>query len=109
MTDQKATSGLRKFLKYFGVIAASIFLAATILHRLTLGSSGYTKSPLIGVEFILMLALVFMTLACFMWTIMSLISREWASFKGALINLIACAAGLSIGVWIDAPTLIYMT
>ncbi|MCD4688866.1 MAG: hypothetical protein K8R55_05975 [Desulfuromonadaceae bacterium] len=106
--------GLNQF-KHFitawlGVIVGVTLLLAATLHRWQIGGPHYTKSPLIPIEFILVIVQACVILFYHPGSAIALaIKKEWGS---SLIMLIAALLGfvlLIIAFLVDAPTLLYVT
>jgi len=93
------------------IIMSVILLLAAIIHRFQLGApdSAYTKSVLVQVEWICLLALFLLNAISLLIGIGYAFIRKWGNagqsilFSGVSIILIVSA------FIIDAPTLIYMT
>lgn len=95
---------------WLAVIVGSIFMLLTTIHRLQFNDPSYTRSPLIGIEIILMiLQLIIVVLYHPGNAIFQALKKQWKTAFLMVLSALIGFALLAAGVKIDAPTLLYMT
>ncbi len=80
-----------------------------MIHRSGLEESGYTTSPLVPILIFGMLFMLILVVILTIFLVLLLISRRWRAARATVINLVAVTGLMFAGMYIDAPTIVYMT
>ncbi len=92
-------------LAFIGVI----LVLTSLLHRLQLDTNIYTKSPLIPLQFIVLIIVMVLVPVHLIYAIVLMVKREWKAMTVVLINAIVGVGAVMAAMAIDYPTFIYMT
>ena len=90
-------------------LCSVILLLTAMLHRVQLDSPGYTRSLLIPVEMLLMIIVAMLILTQPVLAVTYCFQRQWHKLGIIAINMIVGIAAWLAAMYIDSPTLIYMT
>ncbi len=88
---------------------SGVLLLTATLHRIGLDSPSYTRSPLIPVEMILLIIVAVLILVQPILVVICCFQRQWRKLGIIAINTVVGIAALLGAMYIDSPTLIYMT
>lgn len=95
---------------YTPLLLAALFGIAATVHRLGLDEPArYRSSPLIPVEFILLVATVCVAIGFAGYALIALCRCDWRTALHGAISVTGSALLVGGGLWIDAPTLLYLT
>ena len=97
------------FWRWFLCIYSSVLLFAAIAHRLSLDSPGYTSSPLIFIEIIMMTVFPLLVVIQLGVTIFLCFKKRWRQAGVSVINIVIGIVAWVAAMYIDSPTLIYCT
>jgi len=90
-------------------IAGAVLLLVAAAHRLQLDSPGYTSSPLIHVQMILMILIALVVCIHPFLGIFLCFKRQWKQLGLLAINTAVGIAAWFAAMIINSPTLMYMT
>lgn len=90
-------------------LCSGVLLLTATLHRIGLDSPGYTSSPLIPLEMILMIIVAVLILTQPILAVICCFQRQWRNLGIIAINTVVGIAAWLGALYIDSPTLIYMT
>ena len=90
-------------------LCGGILVITATLHRLQLNSSGYTSSPLIQVEMILIILILLFLVAQLPLAIFRCFKKQWRRVGIIGINTVIGIAACIASMIIDSPTVLYMT
>lgn len=93
--------------KFAPIIVGLFFVLTASIHRMGLGSEGYTTSPLVGINIFGILVMMIMLVGLIIWLLITLVTKRRASAKQAGINLIGVLILMFAAMYIDAPTILY--
>jgi len=89
---------MAKLGKFAPIIIGLLFVLSATIHRMSLGSPGYTTSPLVSVNIFGMLLMLIMIVGLMITTA-----------KYTALNLLGVFVLVIAGMIIDAPTIVYAT
>ena len=110
MAFQGKALALNRFVGTWSLsLCSGILLISATIHRLGLESPGYTSSPLIHVEMIMMIFVALLVLVQPLLAIFLCFKRRWRQLGIVAINTVVGIGALYAAMHIDSPTLIHMT
>jgi hypothetical protein len=89
-----------------------LLVGMATIHRLQLNLDSpepYTSNPLIPLEIILLIGVIVLLLVKGLEAIYLLFKRQWKDLAIVAVNFVIGVSCMYGAMWIDSPTLIYMT
>lgn len=106
----RRTAHSESSLLYAPLLLAAVLAVLAGCHRLGLDEpAAYRASLLIPAEFFLLLGTCISALAVAGMGAGALFRRDWASAAHAATSIAGSAALVSVAMWLDAPTLVFLT
>lgn len=106
---ERLTKAIRFLWTWSLPLCSGVLLVSATLHILQLDSPGYTSSPLIHVEMVMVVLVALLVVLQPFVAVFLCIKRQWRRIGVVGIKTVLGIASFVSAMHIDSPTLIYMT